>query len=443
MKNEPAPFTLNQKHFFDRCFHSWFNVAEGGKRGGKNVLTTLAFCALLEDHPNKIHLIAGVSLAAAKLNIIDCDGFGLLNYFDGRCREGEYKNRDCLYVNTRTGLKIVLISGGGKNGDEKLIKGNTYGMAYITEANECCPKFIQEVFDRTLSSADRKIFHDLNPKAPSHWYYTDVLAFHEKAKAQNQDYGYNYGHFTIADNMSVSDAKLSEVCKTYDKKSVWYKRDILGMRQAAEGAVYRFYTENKSCFEIPRPQRFFKDECGREKPFFRYLIAGLDFGGNKSRHSFVLSGITPDLKLYALYSAYLTAKDVTPAALYRWVSGQLEICRGLYGSVNALYADSAEQTLINGLRKRVGVAVYNSVKREIIDRIRATLQLMSEKRFFIVKDDCQTLDSALEAAVWDEDEQDDVRLDDGSSDIDTLDAFEYSFSFYLDYLTGRKGGNIP
>jgi len=24
--------------FFWRCFDSWFNVAEGGKRGGKNVL---------------------------------------------------------------------------------------------------------------------------------------------------------------------------------------------------------------------------------------------------------------------------------------------------------------------------------------------------------------------------------------------------------------------
>lgn len=126
--NNPAPLSKRQYAYFMRCFSSWFNVAEGGKRGGKNVLQTMIFCAMLENHPNKIHLVAGVSNATAKLNILDCDGYGLLNYFEGRCREGKYKDRDCVYVQTKTGEKIVLVSGGGKDGDEKLIKGNTYGM---------------------------------------------------------------------------------------------------------------------------------------------------------------------------------------------------------------------------------------------------------------------------------------------------------------------------
>lgn len=58
-------------------------------------------------------------MATAKLNILDCDGYGLLNYFEGRCREGKYKDRDCVYVQTKTGEKVVLVSGGGKDGDEK------------------------------------------------------------------------------------------------------------------------------------------------------------------------------------------------------------------------------------------------------------------------------------------------------------------------------------
>lgn len=236
--NIPAPFTENQAAFFWRCFDHWFNVAEGGKRGGKNVLITMAYCTILEKHPSRLHLIAGVSTATARLNILDCDGYGLMNFFEGRCRTGKYENRDCLYVGTPTGEKIVLISGGGKAGDEKLIKGNTYGTAYITEANECSPAFIQEVFDRTLSSPDRKIFHDLNPKAEGHWYYTDILDFHEEKQRQNPAYGYNYGHFTIADNMSVSADRLRKILGTYDKKSVWYARDILGLRRAPEGQIY-------------------------------------------------------------------------------------------------------------------------------------------------------------------------------------------------------------
>lgn len=243
--NIPAPFSENQMRFFWDCFDHWFNVAEGGKRGGKNVLITMAYCTILEKHPSRIHLIAGVSTATARLNILDCDGFGLKNYFEGRCREGVYQNRDCLYIQTATGEKVVLISGGGKAGDEKLIKGNTYGTAYITEANECSKIFIQEVFDRTLSSPDRKIFHDLNPKAEAHWYYQDVLNFHEEKLKANSKYGLNYGHFTIADNMSISDDQLRAVLSTYDRKSVWYARDILGQRKMAEGLVYPMFSMEK------------------------------------------------------------------------------------------------------------------------------------------------------------------------------------------------------
>ena len=243
--NIPAPFSENQMRFFWDCFDHWFNVAEGGKRGGKNVLITMAYCTILEKHPSRIHLIAGVSTATARLNILDCDGFGLKNYFEGRCREGVYQNRDCLYIQTATGEKVVLISGGGKAGDEKLIKGNTYGTAYITEANECSKIFIQEVFDRTLSSPARKIFHDLNPKAEAHWYYQDVLNFHEEKLKANSKYGLNYGHFTIADNMSISDDQLRAVLSTYDRKSVWYARDILGQRKMAEGLVYPMFSMEK------------------------------------------------------------------------------------------------------------------------------------------------------------------------------------------------------
>jgi flagellar motility protein MotE (MotC chaperone) len=50
---------------------------------------------------------------------------------------------------------------------------------------------------------------------------------------------------------------------------------------------------------------------------------------------------------------------------------------------------------------------------------------MGAGRFFITED-CGTLDKALQDAVYDSKKQNDERLDDGSTDIDTLDAFEYT-----------------
>ena len=188
--NEYAPFDEKEVEYIKKCQDSWLNVAEGGKRGGKNVINSLAFCIALENHKDKLFLVAGSSIANAKLNVIDCDGYGIMNYFYGRCREGKYKNKECLYVKCCDGKeKVIIFAGGAKSNDYVSIKGNTYGMAYVTEANECHKTFLNEVMDRTLSSSNRKIFHDLNPKPPAHWYYTEFLKFHEEQSAKIKGYG--------------------------------------------------------------------------------------------------------------------------------------------------------------------------------------------------------------------------------------------------------------
>ena len=422
--NYPAPFSENQSAFFWRCFDNWFNVAEGGKRGGKNVLITMAYCAILEKHPSKLHLVAGVSTTTARLNILDCDGYGVSNYFEGRCREGQYKNRDCLYVNTPTGEKIILVSGGGKDRDERLIKGNTYGTAYITEANECHPNFIKEVFDRTISSPDRKVFHDLNPKAPGHWSYEDVIGFHEQQQLTDPDYGYNYGHFDISDNMSISDAQLRKILKTYDKNSVWYKRDILGQRCPADGLVYQYFADHTDEFLIDDPLKW----CEKNGHRITTVMIGVDFGGTGSANKFQATGITGRGTVIALDEEYIK-RDIDPDALNKAFSLFVQRVSAVYGA-SQTRADSAEQILIRGLthtvqKDRLRTTVKNAIKGEINNRIRLSILLMAQKRFYISRK-CPHLVSALQTAVYDPKKMDDTRLDDGTSDIDSLDAFEYS-----------------
>jgi PBSX family phage terminase large subunit len=242
-----ASFCEKQSEYIRLCFTSWLNIAEGGKRAGKNIINLIAWANVIETHPDKLHLAAGVSVAAAKLNIIDSNGFGLKFWFAGRCREGEYQKRDALYIYTLKGEeKIILVSGGGKDGDEKLIKGNSYGTVYVTEANECAKPFIQEIFDRTIASSDRKIFFDLNPKPPLHWFYKEILDVHQANAAKHGvDYRFNYEHFILTDNLSLSDDIIREVVRTYDINSIWYKRDIKGQRTAAEGVIYDMFDEDK------------------------------------------------------------------------------------------------------------------------------------------------------------------------------------------------------
>lgn len=430
---ELASFTQRQTDWFRRAISGqyWFNVAEGGKRAGKNVIGALAFCTALEEHKDKIHLVAGVSIATAKLNILDCNGCGVMEYFKGRCRAGIYNNRDCLYVQTKTGEKVILISGGGKLGDEKLIKGNTYGIAYITEANECSPTFIKEVFDRTLSSSNRIIIHDLNPKSPVDRYYTEVLNYHENQQKIDKNYGFNYGHFTIADNLSISDDKLRTILKTYDKNDLWYKRDILGQRIQAEGIIYRTFLEHKDRYILKNLDDFELNS----------IWYGVDFGGTGSATTFVAVGLANEYRDIIVLESERHKEELSPNLLEEKYCNFISRCFDKYSIVGYTYCDSAEQVLIRGLRNAVdeyGVhtIIKNAIKMPIIDRIRLVVKLIGTGRFWVLED-AKTVIAALCNALWNS-KKSDERLDDGTTDIDTLDALEYAiepnYKMILDYM---------
>ena len=72
--------------------------------------------------------------------------------------------------------------------------------------------------------------------------------------------------------------------------------------------------------------------------------------------------------------------------------------------------------------------IYNAMKLPIIDRIRCTQRLIAQGRFFVMDGMCDSLCDALSTALWNpKNLTKDERLDNGTTDIDTLDAFEYSF----------------
>lgn len=441
--NKPAPLSQRQYDYFLRCFHSWFNVAEGGKRGGKNVLATLIFCSMLEIHKNKIHLVAGVSVATAKLNILDCDGYGLLNYFEGRCREGKYKDRDCVYVQTKTGEKVVLVSGGGKDGDEKLIKGNTYGMAYVTEANECHPKFLKEVFDRTLSSSDRKIFHDLNPKEEEHWYYTDILKFHEEQQEKNPRYGYNYGHFTLVDNMSLSDEQIATALSTYQKDSVWYKRDIRGERAVAEGIIFRRFAENNApyLYDDETDELLERDYKGEllHKP--SKVVIGVDFGGNGSMTTFVCTLYFNRYHDFRMTeeSGIELSKDIDADKICEEFVEFYRMCISKYGRVDWVFPDSASTTMINSLRsaaKKAGLPYRNIAgcrKNEISERPRTVDILFNTGRLKINKR-CTRLRKAIGSLKWNEDKPNQPEDKNIGNCNDWWDAFCYTWLDFVEFI---------
>ena len=87
------------------------------------------------------------------------------------------------------------------------------------------------------------------------------------------------------------------------------------------------------------------------------------------------------------------------------------------------------------MRNNLKCAVKKAKKKDILERIRCEQALIGEKRLRIFKNEAQQTQSALLSAIWDDDKSN-TRLDEVSfkNPVDILDAFEYSFEEFIDYL---------
>lgn len=234
-------WTAKHKEYMHKGIKATISVAEGAVRAGKTVDNVAMFAKMLElGVQDRIHLASGSTSANAKLNIGDCNGFGLEYIFRGRCKWSKFKGNECLRIKTANREYIVIFVGGSKADSFKKIRGNSYGMWIATEINLHNDSFIKDAFNRQLASKTRRVFWDLNPSSPANFIYKDYIDKFEETYGER----YNYEHFTIRDNASITEDRIRDIESQYDKNSVWYRRDILGERCNAEGLVYPMFNKD-------------------------------------------------------------------------------------------------------------------------------------------------------------------------------------------------------
>lgn len=423
------PFSDKHKRYIKNALRNKMSVAEGSIRSGKTIDNCIIAQAYLETCPDKIHLATGSSIGNAKLNIGACNGFGLENLFRGRCKWGKYKGNECLYIYTKTGEKVIIFAGGGKSDSYKKILGNSYGLWIATEINEhydsedSRESFIKVAFGRQVASKRPFVLWDLNPCNPKHKIYTDYI---DKYK---EDFvgGYNYEHFTLHDNLSITPERLAEIESQYDKGSIWYRRDILGQRCVAEGVIYRQFADNPSEYRV--------DTVPSDLMTIR---VGLDFGGNGSATTFVCTGFTKRYESIIILTSERHDEELNPEQLNDAYANFVDNCYTMYHKPMEVRCDSAEQILIRGIKltsAKTGlpIMVKNALKMPIGDRIKLVNKLVAQGRFKVHKN-AKTVEDALCEALWDL-KHPDERLDDGTTDIDSLDALEYSLEPDMKNLT--------
>lgn len=438
-RKKTIPFNFSEKHkeYIRKCRYCTFNILEGAVRSGKTIDNVFAFAHELKTTPDKIHLATGSTMGNARMNISDANGFGLEWIFRGQCRWGKYKDMDALIIrgpSTNFVEKAVIFAGAASSDSYKKIRGNSYGMWIATEINLHHDNTIKEAFNRQLAAKNRKIFWDLNPdhpKAPIYTNYIDLYA--KKNKEGTLLGGYNYAKCSIFDNVNISEMRLKEIVSQYDEGSIWYIRDIIGERCIAEGLIYKKIAEEVAS-EEKKHMLSVEDTIKMEKRGeFLTINVGVDFGGNGSGHSFSASAITDGYeKLIALSSEWHDADGTDPEDLSRMFIKFVKKILRRYGYIKHIYCDSSEKVLLRGLRKALvqnnlgNITIGDALKETITDRIFTITSLSAQDRFFYTED-CESLLSAFSMAIWNPKNIKLERLDDGTSDIDSLDSFEYSF----------------
>lgn len=388
------------------------NILHGSIRSGKTVISLLKFALEVATYPlDAKFLMVGVTLETLKRNCLDI--------LDEILPSGSFY----YSLSNKTGYLYghqVYLEGANDSQSMRKIRGMTLTGAYLDEASLHNQDFVRTVNGR-LSEPKAFMIATTNPEEPTHWFKKDYI------DAEGIDK--KVWHFVLEDNIFLDKDYIKNVKAEYMQMGhAYYQRYILGLWVRAEGAVYNKFCENPNIYLI--------DEVNKNK--IDYIQIGVDFGGNGSQTAFVATAFMNDDSICVLESLRIPSDSLDPETLgnkfksfFNWVAINYP-----KANIRYVFADSAEQVLIRGL-KNLGlpVTIRNSLKREINERIRCVNGLFAKGKITIQKR-CKSLIEALQSAVWKEKNSGaDERLDDGSTDIDSLDAFEYSFENEIKMLT--------
>lgn len=266
----------------------------------------------------------------------------------------------------------------------------------------------------------------LNPWNEKHWIkkrFFDVKSDDILAKTTN---------YMCNEFLDENDLKMFEDMRINNPER--YRVAGLGEWGIEEGAIYTLFIDNKSQYLI--------DKVSEQ---LLMVSIGIDYGASQGRTVFQATGIGLNYKnVYALKQKVLN-ETFDPDAVYKAFGEFYNEVINEYGKAQNVFCDwgGLGQVITRGLWRygqehHFPTKIQDCIKGTILERIEMTQQLMADKRFFIVQGQNDDLEIAFEEAVWDE-KRLDTRLDDGSTDIDSLDAFEYSvFPFYNKIIDSRQ-----
>lgn len=383
-------------------------IADGAIRSGKTVAMICGFFQWsLSEFKGEAFILAGKTVGALKKNVIApalqiLNAWGLPYFYVSSGDEARIEVGDNVYY---------LYDAHNERSQDRL-QGLTAAGALADEVALFPRSFVEQMIGR-CSVDGARLWLNCNPESPAHFVKAELI---DKAAEK----GIYCLHFTMDDNLTLSPQKKAWYYRMYT--GVFFRRFIQGEWALTDGLVYQQFADSPNDYTVA------------EIPAIQYATIGVDFGGTGSAHSFTLTGFTPHFDRLVILDEYYhnnkTEGALSPKQVEEAFVDFVRRAKRRFRVYEA-FCDSAEQTMIQGLRiavARAGLAidVRNAIKGPINDRIAFTNSMISQGRF-LIHSSCINTAKALREAVYDSKKHtEDVRLDDGTTNIDSLDSFEYS-----------------
>lgn len=407
------PFTRKQSKVLKNADSRW-NILCGATRSGKTYISFFLILKRIYELPKGNCCMIGRTLSTLSYNVLNPmrEIFGVKNVSSVRT------SADGIKFVTIFGRDFRIIGANNKQSVTKL-QGSDLIYAYGDEI-ATWHKDVFTMLKSRLNSDEARFDGTTNPDSPKHW----LKEFIDSGKKKDLDI-YDTT-FTIDENDFLDKGFIENLKKEY-KGTVYYDRFILGKWTSAEGSIYVPYNSNRESHII--------DELPGNAQGF--LSIGVDFGGTGSGQAFNCTLIDySNTMIYTIKDEW----DDTPMDTEYLTNLFLAFIEKVVKqypqfSIVDVRADSAEQVLKNSLqsaliKKGYSILVNNSKKGVITERIRAYVSLFNAGRYKILRE-CKYTQDAFEGAVWADSFGKEIRLDDGTSNIDSLDAQEYSTEPYM------------
>ena len=405
--------SVKQRGFLDNANRRW-NVKYGATRSGKTYLDYYVIPKRIRNVTGKQGLIVilGNTKGTLQRNVIEPlqDIWGTELVSDIKSDNTAFLFGEKAYCLGADNIKHV-----------NKIRGASFKYCYGDEV----ATWNEEVFQMLKSRLDKpysKFDGTCNPEGPSHWF--------KKFLDGNADiYQQKY---TLYDNPFLAKEVLQNLETEY-RGTVFFDRYILGDWKAAEGTIYMLFADET--------EKFLVDKVNEQ---LAIVTIGVDYGAGKSKIKFVASGITYNFRnVYVLDEIDLTGV-YDPEQIYekfiefyKRVYDKYDKCQYAFCDYGALGNVITLGLIRRCQKERLPVQIVDCSKGLINDRIFLSSTLMAQKRFYILRKNT-IITKAFQDALWN-DKKPDERLDDGTTDVDSLDAFEYSInSFYENLINSRR-----